>query len=190
MVEDTTPRYKIHDRQSPIGPDTWWWHQTRHNRGVHKAFSAVTDASPDDLFDVVSDLETYPHWLDVVDSVERTDDPDAWIVTLRARVGPFARSKRLRMVRTLLTDAPSDQQGATSSVRFERSETDGKEHSAWTLAADVTPAVEQADSQAGGRSEVTLDLQYEGAMWSGMLDGVLDAAADRASKKLQSYVAA
>ncbi len=190
MVEDTPPRYKIGDGQSPIGPDTLWRCRTRHNSGVHKEFSAVTDASPDDLFEVVSDLETYPHWLDVVDSVERTDDPDAWIVTLRARVGPFARSKRLRMVRTVLTAAPSDQGEAKSSVRFERSETDGKQHSAWTLAADVAPVDSGVDTSGGGQSEVTLDLQYEGAMWSGMLDGVLDAAADRASKKLQSYVAA
>lgn len=151
---------------------------------MHKAFSAITDASPEDLFAVVSDLETYPHWLDVVDAVERIDDQDAWIVTLRARVGPFARSKRLRMVRTVLTDGSAEPDGSTRSVRFERAETDGKDHSAWTLAADVSPT----DAE-DGRSAVVLDLQYEGAMWSGMLDGVLDAAADRATKKLQSYVA-
>lgn len=151
---------------------------------MQKAFSATTSASPDDLFEVVSDLETYAHWLDVVDGVERTEDTDAWIVTLKARVGPFARSKRLRMVRTN-NQPPAD--SSVGEVRFERAETDGKEHSAWTLAATVGPPG-TSTGPGGDRSEVHLDLHYEGAMWSGLLDGVLDAAADRATKELRSYV--
>lgn len=154
---------------------------------MQKAFSAATTASPDDLFDVVSDLETYPHWLDVVDSVDRVDAEDAWIVTLRARVGPFARSKRLRMVRVEQAgegSEPNDK--ASRSVRFERREVDGKKHSAWDLAANVSGPGPEASGDT--RSTVELDLQYDGAMWSGMLDGVLDAAADRATAKLQDYV--
>lgn len=160
---------------------------TGHNELVQKVFSATTAATPDDLFDVVADLETYPHWLDVVDSVDRTDGDDAWIVTLRARVGPFARSKRLRMVRI---DQPaaqgSEQAGGTKSVRFERQEVDGKEHSAWDLAANVSDL--GSDAAGDAKSTVELDLKYDGGMWSGMLDGVLDAAADRATAKLQDYV--
>lgn len=196
MVEGTDLRYKIRSGLSPIRPDTLWSSHIRQNGVVHKEFSATTEATPDDLFGVVSDLETYPHWLDVVDSVDQTDQPDAWIVTLRARVGPFARSKRLRMVRTVNTEGPTPVESpdvdkttgtttVTRSVRFERQEVDGKNHSAWTLAADVGPL-----SGDHNLSEVTLDLEYEGAMWSGLLDGVLDAAADRATKKLQSYVSA
>ncbi|MEM9652267.1 MAG: SRPBCC family protein [Actinomycetota bacterium] len=151
---------------------------------MHKEFSATTSASPTDLFAVVGNLETYPTWLDVVDSVERTEDGNAWIVTLRARVGPFARSKRLRMIRTVLTEPPTAERPA--SVRFERAETDGKEHSTWTLAADVA---EVADAAGGSEaSEVRLDLHYDGAMWTGLLDGVLNAAADRATDKLREYV--
>lgn len=138
---------------------------------MHKAFSATTDATPDELFAVVGDLGTYPDWLDVVDSVEETDDPNAWIVTLKARVGPFSRSKRLRMVRT---------EPVGRSVRFVRHETDGKSHSAWNLSADVT------ELETG--SDVALDLEYGGAMWTGLLDGVLDAAADRATDRLRQYL--
>ncbi|MGI9595664.1 MAG: SRPBCC family protein, partial [Acidimicrobiales bacterium] len=156
---------------------------------VRRAFSAVTEASPDDLFDVVGDLTTYPHWLDVVSEAEPTDEDDeAWLVTLRARVGPFSRSKRLRMVRAVHARAPSAE---VSTVRFERRETDGRRHSDWVLGAEVGPAA-QVGPAAGGDgpmiSEVRLELIYDGSMWSGMLDGVLGAAADRATAKLQAYV--
>lgn len=142
---------------------------------MRQAFSAETEASPDHLFEVVRDLTNYPHWLDVVDAVDPVpDSPDAWLVTLKARVGPFARSKRLRMVRTENTEP---------SVRFERQELDGKDHSSWVLAATVSPSEDEPMA-----SEVELVLDYDGAMWSGLLDGVLGAAADRATKKLQAYV--
>ncbi len=122
----------------------------------------------------MSDLETYAHWLDVVEAVEPIATEEAWIVTLKARVGPFARSKRLRMERTELTD---------SAVKFERRELDGKDHSSWVLEASVgAPETDEMTSQ------VDLSLEYGGSMWSGMLDGVLDAAATRATKKLQDYV--
>lgn len=149
--------------------------RARQTRFVRQAFSAETQASKQDLFNVVRDLGTYPDWLDVVDSAEpAADDPNAWLVTLKARVGPFARSKRLRMVRIESED---------SSVRFVRRELDGKEHSSWNLAATVLdPETESA------ASAVELVLEYDGAMWSGLLDGVLEAAAKRATAKLQDYV--
>ncbi|HEX7443496.1 MAG TPA: hypothetical protein VF320_06400, partial [Acidimicrobiales bacterium] len=58
------------------------------------------------LFASVDDLGTYPAWLEIVERAEATathpdDDGDAaWLVDLRGRLGPLARSKRLRMVRT------------------------------------------------------------------------------------------
>lgn len=161
---------------------------------MRKAFSATTEATAPHLFEVVSDLATYPNWLDVVSNAEPTDEPDTWLITLRARVGPFSRSKRLRMVRTT-NDRPAD--GAPSKVRFERREVDGKEHSDWVLAAEVSPlspsSSEQppatADSRTDNhRSELELELIYGGGMWSGPLEGVLASAADRATKKLQAYV--
>jgi len=148
---------------------------------VDRAFSAHTEAEPDDLYQVVADLGTYPDWLGLVDAVEPIDGPEgdvepAWSVTLRARIGPFARSKRLRMVRTV---------DDGHRVRFERRELDGRNHSPWTLAAEVRPL-----DRGPGRSEVRLHLRYGGSMWSGLLDGALQAAADDATERLQAYLSA
>lgn len=149
---------------------------------MERAFSAPTDAEPGELYRVVSDLGTYPDWLVLVDRAEpiasgdgTTDDGGpAWMVTLRARIGPLARSKRLRMVRTV---------DDGSLVRFERREVDDRVHSPWTLAAEVQPL-------DGGRhrSEVRVDLRYGGSLWTGLLEGVLRSAADEATERLQAYV--
>ncbi len=149
---------------------------------MERAFSAPTEADQEHLYRVVSDLGTYPDWLGLVQRAEPADpdparpDEPAWSVTLRARIGPLARSKRLRMVRTV-----SD--GHT--VRFERRELDGRQHSSWILTAEVGGA--DADPW---RSQVSLDLRYGGALWSGLLDAVLQSAADDAAERLQAYVAA
>ncbi len=147
---------------------------------VEQAFSAPTEADQDHLYRVVADLGTYPDWLEVVNRAEPTapapDQPEevAWTVTLRARLGPLARSKRLRMVRTV-------DDGRT--VRFERRELDDREHSSWVLSAEVTPI-----SEGAWRSRVTVDLRYGGTLWSGLLDAVLQHAADDATERLQAYV--
>ncbi len=151
---------------------------------MRKAFSAKTEADQQELFKIIGDLTTYPHWLDVVSEVEPTDDPEAWLITLKARVGPFSRSKRLRMARVQHHAAV----GETSLVRFERREVDGKDHADWTLAAEVDPV--NGDGDGGHRSEVRLELSYGGGMWSAPLEGVLGSAADRATEKLQAYVRA
>ena len=102
---------------------------------VHQRFDVDLVAEPARLYALVSDLGTYDQWLDIVHRVETADvdaeDPGpAWIVTLRARLGPLARSKRLRMVRTV--------HDGVSAVRFERRELDGRRHSAWKLASAVS----------------------------------------------------
>lgn len=154
-------------------------------------FSAKTVAGPGELFDVVADLGTYPDWLDVVSQVEPGDEPETWVVTLRARIGPLARSKRLRMERVTHHRGEA---GQPSMVRFERREIDGRNHSDWILAAEVTGADHTSADHASAvgaepmRSEVTLELRYAGPLWSGLLDGVLAAAAERATGKLQAYV--
>ena len=63
----------------------------------------------------VRDLDRYPAWLSIVPRADRQPAPaegradadghPAWAVELRAKLGPLARSKRLRMVRTLGGDA-------------------------------------------------------------------------------------
>jgi len=152
-----------------------------HNEVVKQTFSVETSASPDRLFEVLSDLTTYADWLDVVSDVSPVpgqSEPSAWLVTLRAKIGPLARSKRLRMIQ-------SESNAETRTVLFERQETDDRTHSRWALAAAVTEA---NSPEANVASAATLDLHYDGSMWSGPLGGVLDGAADRATVGLQRYV--
>lgn len=134
-------------------------------------------AAPDQrVFAVLADLGHYDDLLGIVhqvvpDATTAVDGEPAWWVTLRAKLGPLARSKRLRMVRTV---HEPDQ-----LVRFERRETDSRQHSAWTLEARVEPA-------SGGEpaSEVTMALDYGGRLWSGMLDGVLQGQVNSAAANL------
>lgn len=141
--------------------------------GVDRLITAEVAASPQATLRALADLSTYPEWLPVVSSAipdETTDD--VWMVTLRARLGPLARSKRLRMVRVALDD---------HTVRFERSEVDGREHAAWILEA----AVVEADN-AGCRAEVS--LHYSGTLWSAPLEGALLAVEGTAAKRLGEYL--
>lgn len=105
----------------------------------------------------VEDLSRYPAWMPLVHVVEIDDsvpEETAWRVELRAKVGVFARSKRLRMVR-ITNDA--------ARVVFERHENDARRHSPWTLTVAVSPD--------GGGSRVDVRLEYGGSLWTG---GVLD----------------
>src|SRR5258706_11346419 len=99
----------------------------------------------EELFSWVDDLERYAQWLSIIANVS-ADGDDAWLVDLRGRVGPFARSKRLRMRRTTYR--------ADEVAVFEREERDGRQHSAWILRADVT-ALERG-------SRLTMNLHYGG----------------------------
>jgi hypothetical protein len=105
------------------------------------------------------DLSAYTQWLDIVYRAEadtQSIGEDAvWNVQLRGKVGPFARSKNLRMVRTVNI--------AGSRVVFERKELDGRSHSAWVLTADISPK--------GEGSTVTVHLHYGGTLFTG---GVLE----------------
>lgn len=125
----------------------------------------------------LGDLGTYPSWLSLVLGAER--DPAAapgnavWLVTLRARLGPLARSKRLRMKRTSLED---------KAVRFEREETDGRNHSAWTLEATIV-------SSDDTTCDVEVHLHYGGALWSTPLEIVLTSFEGTAADRLSNYLA-
>lgn len=120
----------------------------------------ATGAQPDELFAVIVDLRDYPDWLGLVVRAEpeepRDDDP-VWMVELRGQVGPLARSKRLRMVRTEL-DPPK-------SVTFERREIDGRDHSHWILRASVLA------TESG--SDLTVRLHYGGRLLGPVLERVL-----------------
>jgi hypothetical protein len=105
------------------------------------------------LFELVDDLSTYPQWNGLVFSaVGEPGNEGAWDVELRARLGPLARSKRLRMVRTV-------RDAANLQVRFERDQRDGRKHSPWILAAGVL--------ERDGVSTLTMHLHYGGKLWTG-----------------------
>jgi Polyketide cyclase / dehydrase and lipid transport len=138
-----------------------------------------TSAGPDALFAWVEDLALYPEWLGLVSRAEFADGhPDdegpAWSIDLRARLGPLARAKRLRMVRTV-HDAPR-------RVTFERREHDGREHSAWVLRAEVA---ERADG-----TRLVMHLHYGGGLFGPVVGKLLRDEIDRSRPRLAALVAA
>jgi hypothetical protein len=134
--------------------------------------------APEVLFAWVDDLARYPRWLDLVPRAEPEPplegDPGlAWSVDLRARLGPLARSKRLRMVRTV-HEAPR-------VARFERLEHDGREHSDWVLQATVEPV-------GGAGSRLTMHLHYSGGMFGPVLEKKLHDEVARCRPRLLALV--
>lgn len=134
----------------------------------------VAPCPPDELIAWVDDLAVYPRWLGIVTLAEPVDDPDggsAWAVDLRGRLGPFTRSKRLRMVRTI---------GHDGRFRFEREELDGRRHSPWVL-----DAVVEAD---GAGSRLEMRLHYGGGLFGPVLERVLRDEIDRGRRRLLELV--
>lgn len=104
----------------------------------------------------VDDLSRYPQWMPLVHTAIPVGD-GTWDVELRATVGVFARSKRLRMRRTV---------AVPDRIVFERDEDDGRVHAPWTLEVTVT-----GDAHS---CRVTVDMIYGGSLWTaGVLDRVL-----------------
>jgi hypothetical protein len=132
--------------------------------------TATLDAPfpPADVFAVVDDLSTYPRWLDIVPRVVDAPGGDAWLVDLRGRLGPFARSKRLRMVRTRYEP--------DRAVRFERDERDGRSHSPWILDATVEPL--------GDGSRLTMHLHYGGGLFGPVVERLLREEIERSRPRL------
>jgi hypothetical protein len=130
------------------------------------------------LFPWVDDLERYPRWLDIVPqasaaAAHAADVGPAWSVDLRGRIGPFARAKRLRMVRTV-HEPPR-------RARFERVEHDGRQHSPWVLDATVL--------DEGDTSTLTMRLHYGGRLWVPALDRLLADEIERSRPRLLACVA-
>jgi hypothetical protein len=147
--------------------------------GVDVISTLDAPCSVEALFAAVEDLGEYPSWLSIVPRSVPTDAADgdagpAWQVDLRGRLGPLARSKRLRMVRTA-HEAPRH-------VRFERHELDGRSHSAWVLDA----AVEATD--AGSR--LTMRLHYGGSFGGSLLEHMLRDEIEASRPKLLDRVTA
>lgn len=137
--------------------------------------SLRTELEPAAVRAVVRDLSTYPHWLEIVTDVQpdaTTGADRAWTVELRGQIGPLRRAKRLRMERTVDTD---------DRVRFERAEVDGREHSPWTLSAEVVPT--------SSGSNLTMRLHYGGGLWLPLLDRLLRDEIERSKLRLVAQVA-
>jgi hypothetical protein len=141
--------------------------------------TATLDAPcpPTSLFAWVEDLGHFPSWLDIVArALPAPPDPHdpgpAWQVDLRGKLGPLARSKRLRMVRSV-RDEPN-------RVRFERRELDGRRHSPWVLEAVVAPD--------GATSRLTMHLHYGGALFGPVLEHLLGDEIERSRPRLLDLV--
>ena len=148
--------------------------------------SLRTTASVSTVLRYVSELHEYPQWMPLVHSAtsETSSTPPAWLVELRARVGPFARSKRLRMVRSVMqVDAASHGTDTISPARivFERRELDGRAHAKWQLAVTVSPIASGA--------ELMMHLSYDGRFFVGVVESILRQHIDEGRQKLGELLA-
>ena len=137
----------------------------------------MAPCDPPALFAQVDDLSRYPAWFGAVRRAEPDaplpgDGGPAWRVDLRGRLGPLARVKRLRMVRTA-HDSPA-------WVRFERREDDGRSHSPWVLTAEV--------QAVPGGSRLGVRLHYGGGLFGPVLERLLADEVERAKPRLLALV--
>ena len=142
----------------------------------------TADCSPAELFSWVGSLDSYDRWLDIVPRTEPAPAADgdpgpAWFVTLRGRLGPLARSKRLRMVRSVHEEPGT---GTDGRAVFERREVDGRDHAQWVLRAAVTGE--------GDGSMLTMALHYGGSLWVPLLDRLLTNEIESSRRRLRSLV--
>ena len=126
---------------------------------------------PGELFAWVDDLARYPRWLSIVTRAE-PDAEGGWLVDLRGRLGPLARSKRLRMACTSMEP--------DHLVVFERAERDGRHHAPWILRAEVTPT-------AVG-SHLQMQLHYGGSLWGSVIERLLRDEIEQSRQRLLELV--
>ena len=173
--------------------------------------SLTTSASVEAVLAHVDDLAAYPKWMSLVHSATRVADaPEStWNVELRASVGPFARSKRLRLVRTAYdhgdTTLGAAHGGDVRRIVFERRETDGRTHAMWRLTVVVTgggvnagtvstvptlPAVPTVPTAAtGGGTNLVMQLHYDGRFFVGVVESILQQHIDAGRKRLSELLA-
>lgn len=133
--------------------------------------SVSLNASVESVRPFIADLSRYSEWMPLVFAATPCG-VDVWDVELRAKVGVFARSKRLRMRRTMDSD---------TLYVFERDEEDGRQHSPWLMRVSLTPT--------DNGSTVAIDLSYGGNLWTaGVLDRVLATQVDAGKARLAALV--
>ncbi len=126
----------------------------------------------------IEDLTKYPLWMGLVHNVGPVDDGGGYQVELRGKIGPFARSKRLRMVRV--------KQAHPLTIRFERQGGDSRGHGRWVLQAVVQALVEGAAPM----THLAITLHYEGRLWSPVVERVLADEIERSKARLRELVLA
>ncbi len=135
------------------------------------SLEAVIEAESSAVLAEVADLEGYPEWHGMVKRV--VPDGDGQLVDLGGRIGPFTRTKRVRLVR-------DKDNAAAGRVRFVRAERDGREHSRWELEAEVEPAA------GPGPCTLRFRLRYYGSSpLIGMLEPLLRAEVERSADRLR-----
>jgi len=133
--------------------------------------AAVIEAPLSQVVGALRDLSTYPAWVPIVSRIE-PDGDEHWFVELRVAIGPFARSKRLRMKRSI---------DDVDRVVFVRAESDGRSHARWELSLTLKPADDQTSVHAV--------LDYDGKMWTpGPVEDALHSGLDTAIDRLQMFV--
>ncbi len=132
---------------------------------------AIIEAPLPQVVGAMRDLSTYSEWVPIVSRVE-PDGDEHWFVELRVAIGPFARSKRLRMKRSI---------DEGKQIGFVRDESDGRSHAGWELSLTLEPADHQTSVHAV--------LDYDGKMWaSGPVEEALHSGLDAAIERLQEFV--
>jgi carbon monoxide dehydrogenase subunit G len=129
--------------------------------------------SIDAVLPLINDLTQYPQWMGLVHVVVPEADHQAWQVELRGKIGPFARSKRLRMIQ-VETQEPHH-------IRFVRQENDGRSHSDWVLDAQVT--------EVGSASTLNMTLHYGGRLFSNVVERALHDEIEASKQRLRKLVA-
>jgi len=143
---------------------------------VDITLEAALDAAPSAVLAEVADLPSYPAWHGMVKRVQA--DGDGWLVDLGARLGPFTRTKRVRMVRA--EDDASD----PGQVRFVRAEQDRADYGDWEMLAIVDPAT------GDGPCTLRFRLRAEGSSkLIGMLEPLLRAETEKSADRLRRHLA-
>ncbi len=153
---------------------------------MHLEASLHTPATPQQVLAFVDELDKYPQWMALVHSAVRVSDAatPTWLVELRAKVGPFARSKRLRMERTThdVVGLTADSKTGAGRIVFERRENDARQHAAWRLEVIVTTA---ADST----TNLVMHLHYDGKLFVSVVESILQQNIDAGRSKLGELLA-
>ena len=137
-----------------------------------------TPRAPSAVLAHIDDLTRYPAWMRLIHTVEPLEPDErgpAWRIELRARLGPFARSKRLRMVRTV--------HESSGRIVFERIEDDERDHAPWVLTLALR------SEGPDGPTDLDVHLYYGGSLWTGgVLERVLADEVDRGRDRLLSLL--